>query len=241
MFSKKIVALIDINDFDDPVQRAAACEDEGADGVLFACEQGGAELVSAVRRAAELLEIPIAAECANFSEAEEILDAGAAKAVLGDAAVRNPSLISEAAAAFGSGKVVVAVRAQRKGAGYWEVCTEGGARPERMDAYCFAIAAARLGAGELLLVSLERGGRVSACDADFVTLIASAAGLPVSVVCSTEDGRDLCTLTAGGMAASVVSSALIGGRACALSLKRSISAANFSAYGEAALELRLGA
>ena len=70
--------------------------------------------------------------------------------VLGDAAVRNPGLVREAAAVFGRGGVTVAICAQRRGEGYWEVCTEGGAKAERMDAYGWALAAEWLGAGELL-------------------------------------------------------------------------------------------
>ena len=241
MFAKKIFALIEVTDADGAVQRAAASERAGADGVVF-CRASGEELVSVVQRSAEELEIPIAAECeGGICEAKELLNAGAEKVILGDAAVRNPGLIAEAASAFGSERVVVAVRAQRKGEGYWEVCTEEGARAERMDAYCWAVAAERLGAGELLLATLRRGGEVVACDADFVKLIAPAVSIPVSALCLTEESRELCALLAGGMAASVVSPTLFGGKTCALSLKRSLSASNFSAGETQPLELRLGA
>ena len=242
MFAKKIFTLIEVTDIDGAVRRAVASEQAGADGALFCRAQPMEELVSVVRRAAETLEIPINAECAGgVGEAEELLSAGAAKVVFGDAAARSPRLIAEASSAFGSERVAVALCAQRKGAGFWEVCTENGARAERMDAYCWSVAAERLGAGELLLASLERGGRLAPCDADFVKLIASAVKIPVSALCSTEESRELCALLAGGMAASVVSTTLFSGRTCALSLKRSLSASNFSVCETQPIELRLGA
>ena len=137
----------------------------------------GEGVAEVVRRAAAELGVPIAAGCVGSPrELRELREAGADGVVLGDAAVRNPGLVREAAAVFGRGGVTVAICAQRRGEGYWEVCTEGGAKAERMDAYGWALAAEWLGAGELLLVSMERGGRVKPCDADFVKLIAPAVG-----------------------------------------------------------------
>ena len=113
-----------------------------------------------------------------------------------------------------------------------DVCTEGGAKAERMDAYGWALAAEWLGAGELLLVSMERGGRVKPCDADFVKLIAPAVGVPVASACGAADCRELYGLLSCGMASSVVSSTLFRrSETSILTLKRFLSTMGLSVNG----------
>lgn len=218
----------------DPVGCAAAYARAGADGVMFLdVSARGEGVAEVVRRAAAELGVPIAAGCAGSPrELRELREAGADGVVLGDAAVRNPGLVREAAAVFGRGGVTVAICAQRRGEGYWEVCTEGGAKAERMDAYGWALAAEWLGAGELLLVSMERGGRVKPCDADFVKLIAPAVGVPVASACGAADCRELYGLLSCGMASSVVSSTLFRrSETSILTLKRFLSTMGLSVNG----------
>lgn len=218
----------------DPVGCAAAYARAGADGVMFLdVSARGEGVAEVVRRAAAELDVPIAAGCAGSPrELRELREAGADGVVLGDAAVRNPGLVREAAAVFGRGGVTVAICAQRRGEGYWEVCTEGGAKAERMDAYGWALAAEWLGAGELLLVSMERGGRVKPCDADFVKLIAPAVGVPVASACGAADCRELYGLLSCGMASSVVSSTLFRrSETSILTLKRFLSTMGLSVNG----------
>ncbi|OUO94419.1 HisA/HisF-related TIM barrel protein [Cloacibacillus sp. An23] len=212
----------------DPVGCAAAYARAGADEVLFLdVSARGDGVTDVVRRASAVLRVPVAAGCAgNPAELRELRRSGAERVVLGSAAVRNPGLIREAASIFGRGGVSVAICARRKGDGYWEVCTDGGLRDEKMDAYGWALAAEWLGAGELMLVSMERGGRVKPCDADFVKLIAPAVGVPVASVCGASESRALYGLLSEGGAASVVSSTLFRrSETSILSLKRLLSAA----------------
>ena len=218
----------------DPVGCAAAYARAGADGVMFLdVSARGEGVAEVVRRAAAELGVPVVAGCAGSPrELRELREAGAGGVVLGDAAVRNPGLVREAAAVFGRGGVTVAICAQRRGEGYWEVCTEGGAKAERMDAYGWALAAEWLGAGELLLVSMERGGRVKPCDADFVKLIAPAVNVPVASACGAADCRELYGLLSCGMASSVVSSTLFRrSETSILTLKRFLSTMGLSVNG----------
>ncbi len=218
----------------DPVECAAAYVRAGADGVMFIdVSARGDGVAEAVRRAAAELGVPVSAGCAGGTrELCELREAGAAGVVLGDAAVRNPGLVREAASIFGRDGVTVAVCAQRRGDGYWEVCTENGSRAERMDAYGWALAAEWLGAGELLLVSMERGGRVRPCDADFVKLVAPAVSVPVASACGAADCRELYGLLSCGMASSVVSSTLFRrSETSILTLKRFLSTMGLNVNG----------
>lgn len=210
----------------DPVECAAAYARAGADGVMFIdVSARGEGLADVVRRASAELCVPVTAGCAGSPrELGALREAGADGVVLGDAAVRNPGLVREAAEIFGRNGVTVAICAQRRGDGYWEVCTEGGTQAGRTDAYGWALAAEWLGAGELLLVSMERGGRVKPCDADFVKLIAPAVGVPVASVCAAADSRELYGLLSCGMASAVVSSTLFRrSETSILTLKRFLS------------------
>ncbi|HIT04694.1 MAG TPA: imidazole glycerol phosphate synthase subunit HisF [Candidatus Caccocola faecipullorum] len=218
----------------DPVECAAAYARAGADGVMFLdVSARGEGVAEVVRRAAAELDVPVAAGCAGSPrELRALREAGAGGVVLGDAAVRNPGLVREAAEIFGRGGVTVAICAQRRGEGYWEVCTESGSRAERMDAYGWALAAEWLGAGELLLVSMERGGRVKPCDADFVKLVAPAVGVPVASACGAADCRELYGLLSCGMASSVVSSTLFRrSETSILTLKRFLSTMGLNVSG----------
>ena len=211
----------------DPVECAAAYARAGADGVMFIdASARGEGLAEVVRRASGKLGVPVTAECGGAGELRELRAAGADGVMLGDAAVRNPGLVREAAEIFGRGGVTVAVCAQRRGDGYWEVCTESGAKAGRMDAYGWALTAEWLGAGELLLVSMERGGRVTPCDADFVKLIAPAVRVPVASACAAADSSELYGLLSCGMVSTVVSSTLFRrSETSILTLKRFLSAA----------------
>ncbi len=239
MYDKKIVPCVKViggkaaegpvycrgRDAEDPVECAAAYARAGADEVLFLdAAAAGAGLAEVVRRAAAKLRIPIAAGFAGSSEElRELRGAGAYRVLLGSAAVREPGLIREAASIFGRGGVTVEICARRNGAGYWEVCADSGAR---MDAYGWAVAAERQGAGELLLVSLERGGQVKTFDADLARLIAASAGVPIASACEADESSALYGPLSEGTAASIVSPTLFRrSETSILALKRFMSAA----------------
>lgn len=199
MFAKRIIPCLDIKDgrvvkgvnfvglrdAGDPVECAKAYERAGADEIVFlditATSDRRKTVADLVRSVASEVFVPITVGggIGCIADIREILRAGADKVSLNSAAVRNPSLISEAAKAFGSQCVVVAIDAKRKGEGYWEVYTEGGRRAEHMDARCWALKAERLGAGEILLTSMDRDGTKSGYDLELTASIGGALNIPV--------------------------------------------------------------
>lgn len=199
MFAKRIIPCLDIKngrvvkgvnfvglrDAGDPVECAKAYENAGADEIVFlditATYDKRKTVADLVRSVASEVFIPITVGggIGSIADIREILRAGADKVSLNSAAVRNPDLISEAAKIFGSQCVVVAIDAKRKGDGYWEVYTEGGRRPEHMDARCWALKAERLGAGEILLTSMDRDGTKAGYDLGLTSMIGSAVNIPV--------------------------------------------------------------
>jgi cyclase len=115
----------------------------------------------------------------NIKQIKDILHAGAEKVAINTAAVENPSLITEAAALFGSQSVLVSIDA-RKGAGNsWQVYTHSGTRRTDLDPVRWAARAAELGAGEVLLTSIDRDGTMAGYELDLTERVASAVGIPV--------------------------------------------------------------
>ena len=199
MFAKRIIPCLDIKegrvvkgvnfvglrDAGDPVECAKAYEKAGADEIVFlditATPHARKTVVDLVRRVTAEVFVPITVGggIRSVGDIREILRAGADKVSLNSAAVKNPALISEAAKVFGSQCVVVAIDAKRKGDGYWEVYTAGGRRPEHMDAFCWAVEAERLGAGEILLTSMDRDGTKAGYDLELTELISGSVNIPV--------------------------------------------------------------
>ena len=199
MFAKRIIPCLDIKegrvvkgvnfvklrDAGDPVECAAAYEKAGADEIVFldiAATSDGRKTVSdLVRRVAEKVFIPITVGggIRSAEDIREILRAGADKVSLNTAAVKNPALISEAAEKFGRQCIVVAIDAKKRGDSYWEVVTSGGRVPEHIDAFGWAVKAEELGAGEILLTSMDRDGTKAGYDLELTELISSSVKIPV--------------------------------------------------------------
>ena len=199
MFAKRIIPCLDIKegrvvkgvnfvklrDAGDPVECAAAYEKAGADEIVFldiAATSDGRKTVSdLVRRVAEKVFIPITVGggIRSAEDIREILRAGADKVSLNTAAVKNPALISEAAEKLGRQCVVVAIDAKKRGDSYWEVVTSGGRVPEHIDAFGWAVKAEELGAGEILLTSMDRDGTKAGYDLELTELISSSVKIPV--------------------------------------------------------------
>ena len=199
MYAQRIIPCLDIKDgrvvkgvnfkslrdAGDPVECAMAYQEAGADEIIFlditatnSARETAAELVKQVASKV-FIPIPGGGGIRTKEDIKNILRAGADKVSLNTAAVRNPSLIKEAAEAFGSQCVTVAIDAKRKGDGYWQVCTEGGLREELMDAVGWAMLAESLGAGEILLTSMDRDGTKSGYDIELTYAISSRVGIPV--------------------------------------------------------------
>ncbi|MCE5202570.1 MAG: imidazole glycerol phosphate synthase subunit HisF [Synergistaceae bacterium] len=181
----KGVNFVDLQDAGDPVECAMAYQEAGADEIVFlditATSDSRDTVADLVRRVASKVFIPITVGggIRTVEDIRSMLRAGADKVSVNSAAVKDPSLIKEGAEAFGSQCVVVAIDAKRKGDGYWEVYTSGGRHPEHMDAVGWAMKAESLGAGEVLLTSMDKDGTKSGYDLDLTAAISSRVNIPV--------------------------------------------------------------
>ena len=182
----KGVNFVDLRDAGDPVEVAAAYSQAGADEVVFlditASHEGRATVAELAARVADQLSIPftVGGGIRTAEDFRAILLQGADKISINSAAIDRPALISEAAARFGSQCVVVAIDARRRedGSG-WDVYKNGGRLRTGLDALEWAAEAERLGAGEILLTSMDGDGTKSGYDLELTAAVSSRAGIPV--------------------------------------------------------------
>ena len=187
----KGVNFVDLRDAGDPVELAARYDREGADELVFlditASSDARATIVDVARRTAEQVFIPftVGGGIRSAEDARTMLRAGADKVSVNTAAVQRPELIAEIAAEFGTQCVVCAIDAKRRpGSGTpggfgFEVYVHGGRTPTGIDAVAWAEQAAALGAGEILLTSMDRDGTKIGFDVELTRAISSAVGVPV--------------------------------------------------------------
>ncbi len=177
--------FVNLRDAGDPVELATVYDREGADEVVFlditASHEGRGIMEDVVRRTAEVLTIPftVGGGLATAADLRRMLRAGADKVGVNTAAVQRPDLIREGAEQFGSQCIVVAIDAKRRQAGGWEVFTHGGRRPTGLDAVEWAGRAAGLGAGEILLTSMDQDGREDGFDLELVLAVTRTVRIPV--------------------------------------------------------------
>jgi cyclase len=182
----------DLTDAGDPAELAARYDAEGADELVFldisATTSGRGATLDVVSKTAETVFIPLTVGGGIRSEEDvrALLRAGADKVSLNTAAVRDPELLSRCAARFGTQCVVVAVDAKRRDGG-WEVYVEAGRTATGLDAAVWSARAAQLGAGEVLLTSIDRDGTGEGYDLDLLRAVSDA--VPVPVVASGGAGR----------------------------------------------------
>ncbi len=180
----KGVQFVNLRDAGDPVELASFYNSEGADELVFlditASAEGRKTMVEVARRTAERVFIPftVGGGISSLEEIKEILRAGADKVSLNTAAVKNPELVREAARKFGSQCVVVAIDAKRAD-NFWEVYVRGGRTPTGLDAVSWAKKVEQLGAGEILLTSMDRDGSQVGYDLELTRAITSAVNIPV--------------------------------------------------------------
>ncbi|MGP8163825.1 MAG: imidazole glycerol phosphate synthase subunit HisF [Acidimicrobiales bacterium] len=180
----KGVNFVGLRDAGDPVELARRYDAEGADELIFlditASSDDRAILIDVVARTADEVFIPltVGGGIRTLDDARRILRAGADKVAVNSAAIARPALVAELAGTFGNQCVVVAIDARRAGDGY-EVYSHGGRRPTGLDAVAWAVEVARLGAGEILLTSMDRDGTETGYDADLVGRVAAAVDIPV--------------------------------------------------------------
>jgi cyclase len=183
----KGVRFLDLVDAGDPVAQARFYDQEGADEIVFLDITASSEdrriLIDLAHRTAEEVFIPftIGGGIGSVEEMREILRSGADRVSINTAAVENPSLISEGAEEFGVQCIVVAIDAKRLESqpSKWRVYTYGGRRATDLDAVEWARRAEQLGAGELLLTSMDRDGTKEGYDIELLRTVSSAVNIPV--------------------------------------------------------------
>lgn len=181
----KGVQFVDLTDAGDPVETAAFYNAQGADEIVFlditASSDDRQTMVDVVERTAGQVFIPltVGGGIRTLDDFRRLLGSGADKISVNSAAVRNPKLIDEAAARFGSQCVVVAVDAKRRAPGFWEVYLCGGREPTGIDAVAWAREAAERGAGEILLTSMDADGTRAGYDVELTRAVADAVPVPV--------------------------------------------------------------
>src|ERR671933_1504891 len=185
----KGVNFVNLRDAGDPVEAAKAYDAAGADELCFlditASHENRGILLDVVQRTAEACFMPltVGGGVRTVEDIRRLLLAGADKVSINTAAVKNPRFIREAAEKFGDQCVVVAIDAKRVSAPgereRWEIFTHGGRQPTGIDAVAFAQEAASLGAGELLVTSMDRDGTKAGYDIPLVRAISDAVPVPV--------------------------------------------------------------
>jgi len=181
----KGVRFVELRDAGDPVAAALAYDAQGADELVFlditASHEGRATMLDVVRRTAEGIYMPltVGGGVRSLGDIRTLLRAGADKVSLNTAALERPAVIEEAAHAFGSQCIVVAIDAKSSGDGAWQVYTHGGRRPAGRDAVEWAREVERLGAGEILLTSMDRDGTGAGYDLALTRAVSEAVSVPV--------------------------------------------------------------
>jgi len=185
----KGVNFVDLRDAGDPVEQARTYDAAGADELCFldisASQEGRGTLLDVVRRTAEVCFMPltVGGGVRSAEDARALLLAGADKVAVNSAAVDRPEVVGEIAGKFGSQCVVASVDARRVDSGgqgsRWEIFTHGGRRATGIDAIAHAVKLAELGAGELLVTSMDGDGTQAGYDLELTRTIADAVSVPV--------------------------------------------------------------
>ena len=181
----KGVEFVNLRDAGDPVEMAAVYNREGADELVFlditASSDSRSTMIDVVRRTANQLFIPltVGGGIRSVEDIRGLLSAGADKISINTAALARPELISEGADIFGTQCITVAIDGRRKEAGTWEVFTHGGRRSTGIDVVAWAARVAELGAGEILLTSMDRDGTLAGYDLPLLEAVSAAVNIPV--------------------------------------------------------------
>ena len=209
----KGVNFINLVDAGDPVEIAKAYDKIGADEIVFlditASSDGRKTAVDILSRASEQVFIPltVGGGIRSIEDFRTMLSAGADKIAVNSAAIKNPALISEAAAKFGSQCVVLAVDAKANGRGSWDVYLNGGRVNTGLDAVSWIKEAVALGAGEILLTSMDKDGTKSGYDLALTRAAADAVNVPVIASGGAGRAEDFYdVLTEGGADAALAAS-----------------------------------
>jgi len=213
----KGTSFIQLRDAGDPVELAAFYFQQGADELVFldisATPEGRDTLVDVVERISEQVFIPltVGGGLRTTDDMRRLLKAGADKVSINTAAVLTPELISEGAEKFGSQCIVVAIDAKRlenNPRPRWEVYTHSGHQPSGMDAVDWAVRAVEMGAGEILLTSIDADGHRAGYDIDLTRVISEAVTVPVIASGGAGSMEDLYHALIAGKADAVLAASI---------------------------------
>lgn len=207
----KGVGFEDVREIGDPLEHARRYEEEGADEIavldIAASIESSSHLLDLVSRLSREVSVPLIAGggVRSLEAARKLVDAGASKVSVNTAAVRNPLLLRELARELGSESVVLAIDAKKTGGSY-RVFTHGGRVDAGLDAVEWAIRGVELGAGEILLTSIDADGRRSGYDLELVSLISRATRAPVIASGGAGSPRDMLEAARAGASAVLAAS-----------------------------------
>jgi cyclase len=210
----KGVRFVDIVDAGDPVEQAVAYEAQGADELVFlditASSDNRQTMVTVVSRTAEKLFIPftVGGGIRGVEDMRRILNAGADKIALNTAALQDPDLLRAGADRFGNQCLVLAIDARRREDGSYEVYSHGGRRATGLDAREWACRGALLGAGEILLTSMDRDGTRQGYELELTRTVAGEVGIPVIASGGAGDMEDLLAAFREGGADAVLAASI---------------------------------
>ena len=228
MLAKRIIPCLDIDkgrvvkgvnfvnlvDAGDPVAIAKAYDKIGADEIVFlditASSDGRGTAVDVLSRASEQVFIPltVGGGIRSTEDFRRMLSAGADKIAVNSAAIKNPRLITEAALKFGSQCVVLAVDAKRNARGGWSVFLNGGRVETDLDAIEWICEAEKLGAGEVLLTSMDRDGTKAGYDVELTRRAAEAVNIPVIASGGAGKMKDFADVLTEGKADAALAASL---------------------------------
>jgi cyclase len=227
--------FVDLVDEGDPPELAARYAREGADELVFlditAAPEGRATLLDIVERTARRAFIPltVGGGVRSVGEMRDVLRAGADKVSLNTAAVGDPELVTACARKFGSQAVVVAIDARATAEGSWEVVVKGGREATGLDAVEWALRAATIGAGELLVTSIDRDGTQAGYDTDLLRAITSRVTVPVIASGGAAAPADFVAAVVDGGADAILAASIFHRRIHSIAdVKAAMAAAGLS-------------
>jgi cyclase len=177
--------FVNLRDAGDPVEQAKMYDRQGADEVAFlditASHEKRDILIDIVKKTAEQIFIPltVGGGIRRLDDIRKLLKAGADKVSINTAAVKDPGFVDRASKRFGSQCIVIAIDAKRREGGGWEVYTHGGRNPTGIDALLWAKKMENLGAGEILLTSMDRDGTKDGYDIELTRAVSESVAIPV--------------------------------------------------------------
>jgi imidazole glycerol-phosphate synthase subunit HisF len=204
MLAKRVIPCLDVHDgrvtrgiqfgraeagelrnVGDPVQLAIRYNDQGADEMVFfditASAHGRATMIEVIERAADhcFMPLTVGGGIRSVADMHAMLKAGADKTSINSSALATPGLIALGAEKFGSQCIVVSIDAKKTGPDSWEVFSHGGRKPTGLDAVAWAVKAVKLGAGEIVLNSIDADGTKAGFDLEITRRVSEAVGVPV--------------------------------------------------------------